>query len=341
MTCHNLSVTADGRLLFAGRSLRELAEAYGTALYLMDEDRIREMCRTYKSAMQAAFGDAALPLYASKACSFKQIYRIMKEEGMGIDVVSPGEIYTALSAGFDLSCAYYHSNNKSDEDILFALDAGVGYFVADGEDEILAIDHLAGEKRIRQKVLLRITPGIDPHTYEEVATGKVDSKFGSAIETGQAMEITKKTLSLSNVELVGFHCHVGSQVFDSDVFLRSAQVMMQFIAQVKREPGYLATQLDLGGGYGVRYVESDPVYSIRESILEVGKYLKELCQSMSLPLPEIRMGDHGQEASGGRHQDRRSRHPGTLGAELSQDRIYRACHRHTTLPRRKGHDHGA
>ena len=133
MICNNLSVTPEGRLLFAGRDLRDLAEKYGTALYVMDEDRIRLMCRIYQKAMKEAFGETALPLYASKACSFKQIYRIMKEEKMGIDVVSPGEIYTAKEAGFDLSLAYYHSNNKSDEDIRYAMECGVGYFVVDNE----------------------------------------------------------------------------------------------------------------------------------------------------------------------------------------------------------------
>jgi len=289
MICNNLSVTPEGRLLFAGRDLRDLAEKYGTALYVMDEDRIRLMCRIYQKAMKEAFGEAALPLYASKACSFKQIYRIMKEEKMGIDVVSPGEIYTAKEAGFDLSLAYYHSNNKSDEDIRYAMECGVGYFVVDNEEEVYAVSRLAWEMGLNQKVLLRITPGIDPHTYEEVATGKVDSKFGSAIETGQAMEITKKTLALQNVSLAGFHCHVGSQVFDSDVFIRSARVMVEFIAEVRKETGYVARELDLGGGYGVRYVEEDPVYSIEESILEVGRELKEMCRLYDLPLPQIHM----------------------------------------------------
>ncbi|MBR3838062.1 MAG: diaminopimelate decarboxylase [Clostridia bacterium] len=289
MICNNLSVTPDGRLLFAGRDLRDLADQYGTALYVMDEDRIRLMCRTYQKAMKEAFGENALPLYASKACSFKQIYRIMKEEKMGIDVVSPGEIYTAKEAGFDLSLAYYHSNNKSDEDIRFAMECGVGYFVVDNEEEVYAVSRIAWEMGLNQKVLLRITPGIDPHTYEEVATGKVDSKFGSAIETGQAMEITKKTLALQNVTLAGFHCHVGSQVFDSDVFIRSARVMVEFIAEVRKETGYLPFELDLGGGYGVRYVETDPVYSIEESILEVGRELKEMCRLYDLPLPQIHM----------------------------------------------------
>ncbi|MBR2634605.1 MAG: diaminopimelate decarboxylase [Clostridia bacterium] len=289
MLHENLSVTSDGRLLFAGRDLRSLADKYGTALYLMDEVHIRRMCRTYVAAMKKAFGESARPLYAGKACAFKRLYRIMMEEKMGIDVVSVGEIYTAKSAGFDLADAYFHSNNKTDEDILFAMENGVGYFVIDNTEEVVAISHLAGEKGICQKILLRITPGIDPHTFEEVATGKVDSKFGSAIETGQAMEITRLALNLPHLDLAGFHCHVGSQVFDSDVFNRSARVMMEFIRSVREETGYLARELDLGGGYGVRYVESDPVYSLENCILEVGETLSAVCRELSLPMPQIRM----------------------------------------------------
>ncbi len=289
LTCKNCSVTPEGRLLFAGRDLGELAQKYGTALYVMDEDRIREMCRIYQMAMKKAFGDSAQPLFASKACSFKQIYRIMKEEKMGIDVVSPGEIYTAKKADFPMEQAYFHSNNKTDEDIRFAMECGVGYFVADNEEEVVAVDRIARERGIRQKMLLRITPGIDPHTYEEVATGKVDSKFGSAIETGQAMEITKLTLTMQNVDLKGFHCHVGSQVFDSDVFLRSAEKMLEFILQVRSTTGYTASELDLGGGFGVRYVESDPEYSLEEMILEVGEAFHKLCEKLEIPMPAVRM----------------------------------------------------
>ncbi len=289
MLCKNLSVTPSGRLLFAGRDLGELAAKYGTALYVMDEDRIREMCRIYKNAMHQAFGDNTQPLFASKACSFRHIYRVMKEEGMGIDVVSCGELYTAQKAGFDLSQAYFHSNNKTDEDIRYGMEVGVGCFVADNVEEVEAVERLAGERGICQKMLLRITPGIDPHTYEEVATGKVDSKFGSAIETGQAMEIVKRALACPHVDLAGFHCHVGSQVFDSDTFIRSSEVMLRFIAQVKEETGYFARELDLGGGYGVRYTESDPVLDLRKSILEVGEHVRSLCVQLSIPQPKILM----------------------------------------------------
>lgn len=289
MICKNLSVNEKGHLCLAGRDTVELAERYGTPLYLYDEDRIRERCRIYQNAMREAFGENATALYASKAASFRAIYRIMREEGMGVDVVSSGEVYTALSAEFPMEKAYFHSNNKTDADIAFAIEHGIGYFVVDNREELDAIQREAGARGIRQKVLLRLTPGIDPHTYAAVATGMVDSKFGSAIETGQAEQITAYVLGLSAVELSGFHCHVGSQVFDSDVFLRAASIMLDFAAKIKKKYGYELQELDLGGGYGVRYLASDPELDIAENIRLVGRAVRAQCESLGLALPAVRM----------------------------------------------------
>ena len=287
LLCENVSVNGEGHLCFAGQDTVSLAKKYGTPLYLMDEDRIRERCRTYSAALKEAFGDAAHAAYASKAASFKDIYRIMASEEMYVDVVSCGEIYTADAAGFPLANALFHSNNKTDEDVSFAMDRGVGYFVADNEEELFAIDREASARGVRQKVLLRLTPGIDPHTFAAVTTGKVDSKFGSAIETGQAKEITKVALSLGGVELVGYHCHIGSQVFDTEVYIRAADVMLTFIAQMRDEAGFTAKVLDLGGGFAVRYLESDPEVDIRENILAIGGFIKKICSDLALPVPEI------------------------------------------------------
>lgn len=288
MICNNITVE-NGILHFAGQDTTKLAKTYGTPLYLMDEDKIREKCRAYKHAFEKHFGPSAQPLYASKACCFKRIYEIMREEGMGIDVVSSGEIYTALKAGFDLSQAYFHSNNKTDEDIRFAIENGIGYFVADNEEEVKAVEAEAARRGIRQKLLLRLTPGIDPHTYEAVATGKVDSKFGTAIETGQAAEIVKFTLEQPHVELMGFHCHVGSQVFEEDIFERAAVVMLEFIAEMKEKFGFAAPMLDLGGGYGVRYVESDPHLDIETKVGQVAAAIKGACARLGIDVPEIHM----------------------------------------------------
>ena len=285
--CENLSRNTEGELCLAGLSLRSLAEKYGTPLYLYDEARIRERCRTYLSAVNEAFSGRGKVLFASKATCFRRLYEIMREEGMGIDVVSSGEIYTALKAGYPLERAYFHSNNKTDDDIAYAIDSGVGYFVVDNEEELVAIDEIARAKNTRQKILLRITPGIDPHTYAAVATGKVDSKFGSAIETGQADEISALALSLKNIDLRGFHCHIGSQVFDSEVYISAAEVMLEFVAHIYKETGFLATELDIGGGYGVRYIAEQPKIDIAANILEVGAYMKKKAAELGIDLPSI------------------------------------------------------
>ena len=270
MICDNLTVSKDGtHLQFAGVDTVKLAEKYDTPLYLMDEMKIRQKCRIYQTALKENFGARAEALFASKACAFKRLYQIIDEEGLGIDVVSCGEIYTASIAGFDLKKAYFHSNNKTNADIKYAIEKGIGYFVADNIEEVNAIEREAARRNITQDILLRLTPGIDTHTYEAVATGKVDSKFGSAIETGQADEITRQTLQKEHINLVGFHCHLGSQIFDEDVFERGAEVMLRFIASVRDKYGYTAAQLDLGGGYGVRYTEDDPELDIATKIREV------------------------------------------------------------------------
>lgn len=289
MICDNLSVNEKGHLCLGGADVCDLAAKHGTPLYLMDENKIREKCRIYVNAMREAFGEDALPLYASKAASFKQIYRIIMSEGMGTDLVSSGELYTAESVGFPLSKAYFHSNNKTDADIDYAIDAGVGYFVVDNVEELDSINNIAKIKGVRQKILLRLTPGIDPHTYAAVATGKVDSKFGSAIETGQAEQIAKYASELENIELCGFHCHVGSQVFDSDVFLHASDIMLDFIALMQKKYGFVTHELDLGGGYGVPYLESDPTIDIAANIRLVASHMKAHCESLGISLPSVRM----------------------------------------------------
>ncbi len=288
LICENLSVSDAGHLLFAGHDTAKLAQKYKTPLYLMDEQRIRQRCRTYKNALGSALGNAhSRVLFASKAASFKQIYEIMKSEDMYIDVVSSGEIRTAIAADFDLSRAYFHSNNKTDEDIEYAIKNGIGYFIVDNDEELKVIDSIANQYNIRQAVLLRLTPGIDPHTYEAVATGKVDSKFGSAIETGQAESISKLALSLRNIELCGFSCHVGSQVFDSEVYISSTSVMLNFISDFGKKTGYFPKQLDIGGGYGVKYTAEQPEIDISANIFELSDFIIQYCNQLSLELPII------------------------------------------------------
>ena len=288
MIANNLHIK-DGVLFFAGHSTKALAEKYGTPVYVMDEQTIRNNCRKYINGMKKYFGHSARPFYASKACSFKRLYNIVESEGMGVDVVSVGEMFTAMAAGFNMQNACFHSNSKTDYDIAFAIDNGIGCFVVDNIEELDSIDRLAGEKGIKQKILFRVTPGIDTHTYEAVNTGKVDSKFGFPIETGAAMEITKYALTKEYIDLAGFHCHVGSQLFESSVFIRSAEIMLEFIADVKNTLGFEARELDLGGGYGVRYTENDPEIDIEDNIRQVAEYFKKKCAELCINEPAVSM----------------------------------------------------
>ena len=285
MICDNIT-SANGHLRFAGRDTVELAERYGTPLYLMDEGRIRRNCRVYRENMDRLF-PAALPLYASKALSCKRLYEIVAEEGLGADVVSPGELYLARSAGFPMEKVFFHGNAKTDADIAFAMDCGVGYFIIDNPDELQAVERLAGERGIRQKALLRLTPGIDPHTFEAVSTGQVDSKFGIPIETGQALSFVARALELPHVDVRGLHAHVGSQVFDSQVFDDTADIMLRFLGELREKLGYTAAMLNLGGGYGVRYTERDPVVDIAGELAHVADHIRRRCEELDLPMPAI------------------------------------------------------
>ncbi len=289
MISKNVSVNAAGHLTFAGRDTTALAQQYGTPLYLMDEEMIRERVRVYKEAFADFFPAGSVPEYASKAFSCKRIYEIMAEEGMDIDAVSVGEIYTAKKAGFPMENCFFHGTNKSDEDIRFAMENGVGWFVVDNEDELAALERIAGERGICQRILLRVTPGIDPHTHKKISTGSEESKFGIAFRTGQALAAAKTVLSLKNVSLAGFHCHIGSQIFDSAPFGTAAELMVKFLAEVRAETGYTAEYLNMGGGFGVRYVESDPEIDYRARIGEVAERMKEICRAFDFPLPKVLM----------------------------------------------------
>lgn len=246
----------DGRLYIGDWSASELAALYGTPLYVMDEDLIRENCRAYRESLEQYYGGNGLVCYASKAFCCKQIYRIIREEGLGADCVSLGELYTALATGFDPADICYHGNNKTRAELKALLTEGVGRIVCDNLDELRLLDILAGEAGVTPKILLRITPGISAHTHAFIQTGQLDSKFGFAIEGGYAMEAARLAASLPNLNFAGVHCHIGSQIFDVDPFELAAQVMIDFMADCAAE-GIILTECDLGGGFGIRYTEQD------------------------------------------------------------------------------------
>ena len=289
MIYDNLSVSPEGHLTFAGCDTATLTKEYGTPLLVMDEMRIRRRCREYQAAMAAYLPAGSRPLYASKALSIKRIYEIMQEENMGVDVVSPGELYTAAKAGFSMDNAFFHGSSKTDEDIRFAMENRIGFFVCDNADELDAIDAEAARQGICQKILLRLAPGIDPHTHQKINTGRVDSKFGVAIETGQAEVLVRRALEKKNVELLGYHCHVGSQLFDEVLFCDSANNMLGFAAEMVKKYGFSAKYVNLGGGMGVPYTENEPAVDYTGNIRMIGQKITQLCSDLGIVAPAILM----------------------------------------------------
>ena len=285
----NLSVNEKGHLCIGAADTVELAKKYGTALYVIDEDQIRENARIYINAMKKYFGGNSGPLFASKSLCFTEIYRIIASEGMRTDLVSPGELYTAIRAGFPLENAFFHGNNKTDADIEYAIENRLGYFVADNRDELDSINEIAAKHGITQKILLRLSPGIDPHTHAKISTGSVDSKFGTAIETGQAEELCAYALTLKNIQLDGFHCHIGSQIFDCQPFCDAADIMLKFIGHVRSTLGFEASVLNLGGGFGVKYVEDDPDIDYEANIREISEHIDLQCERLGITRPCILM----------------------------------------------------
>ncbi|MBQ6893496.1 MAG: diaminopimelate decarboxylase [Clostridia bacterium] len=287
MLYSNLSVNEKGHLTIAGLDAVELTKKYGSPLMVLDENRVRDNCRTYVEAVKKYLPNGSKPLYAGKAFCFKSLYSIIESESMGADVVSPGELYVVNTSGFSLENVYFHGNNKTDADIDFAIKTGLGRFVADNRDELISIDRIAGENGKKQRVLLRLSPGIDPHTHAKISTGSVDSKFGTAIETGQAMELLEFALALKNVEIEGFHCHIGSQIFESEPFCDAADIMLKFVADAKDKLGFVTRYLNLGGGFGVRYVESHPHIDIADNIRKLGEHVNKACEKFSITAPAI------------------------------------------------------
>ena len=285
----NLSTNEKNHLTIGGCDTVELAKNYGTPLYVMDENLIRENCRVYKNALDKYYGGNGLILYASKTFCTLAMCRIAKEEGMGLDVVSGGELYTAFKADFPMEKVYFHGNNKTEDELRQALSLGVGKIVVDNIFELELLNNLCREMGKKADILFRIKPGIDAHTHDFIMTGQIDSKFGTAIETGEAFEIVKTASEMDYVNVVGIHCHIGCQIFDIAPFKSAAQVMLEFAARLKNELGVIIDELNLGGGFGIRYVESDDPVSYDEYIRIVSEVFKETSHKFGINTPKVIM----------------------------------------------------
>ena len=283
----SLGANDKGHLTVGGMDAVELAEKYGTPLYLLDERTIRGHCRTFQQSIDDNYGGKGLAVYASKALNCKEMCRIIKEEGLGIDVVSGGELYTALSVDFPPEKIVFHGNNKTADEIKMALESGVGRIVVDNLTELRTIEKMANELGKKPGVMIRIKPGIDAHTHNFIRTAQIDSKFGFALETGEAFEAVREVLEQKNVTLKGVHCHIGSQIFEIEPFKAAAEVMLGFIAKVKNELSYEIKELNLGGGFGIRYLKDDDAKLYKTFMEQVSVTVKETCAGLGLNIPFI------------------------------------------------------
>lgn len=283
----HLQINSQGHLTIGGCDTLQLAEQFGTPLYVMDENQIRRNCRSYQSSFEKHYKGKGMTVYASKAFNCKAICRIIEEEGLGLDVSSGGELFTAIQAGFPAQRIHFHGNNKTEQEICLALEYEIGHFIADNLTELQTIDRLASEVGKVAHVSLRIKPGIDAHTHSFIQTGQIDSKFGFALETGEAMEAVKFAQKYKNIDLKGVHCHIGSQIFESSPFVLAAEVMLQFIADIKKETGIEIEELNLGGGFGIHYSEEDAPLPYDQYMELVSSAVFQKCDELGLKVPFI------------------------------------------------------
>jgi len=287
LTTDCLSIGENGHLYISGCDTTELALQYGTPLYVMSEDKIRSVCRSYIESIRQYYNGFGTPIYASKAFCCKEIHRIVVSEGLDVEVVSGGELYTALEAGVAPGKIHFQGNNKTHGELALAIESQVGDIVADNLTDLRKINAVSKAHNTVSSITLRITPGIDAHTHEFIKTGQIDSKFGLTLTTGEAHEAVGAALSYGNVSLKGLHCHIGSQILDPEPFVHAAQVMLGFYAQIKKDFGIELEILNLGGGFGIHYTENDDAQPYEKYMELVSEAVHGACDRLGLRMPRI------------------------------------------------------
>jgi diaminopimelate decarboxylase len=276
------SEVRNDHLIIGGCDTTELAEEFGTPLYVFDEAGLRARCAEFKTEFGKLYPDTTV-LYASKAFTCKAMVQLVKEEGLGLDVVSGGEMGIAHSVNFPLKTAYFHGNNKSAEELEMALKLGVGRIVVDNFHELKMLGKMAGKQGA--DILLRLAPGIDPHTHQFNTTGTVDSKFGFTLATWE--EAVKTAMTTDNLRLVGLHVHLGSGIFEIEPYRKAVEVVLNFAAKMKQKHGFDLKEFDVGGGFGVQYVVDavpPPVSAFAEVIISE---LTGTCNRLKLNRPQL------------------------------------------------------
>lgn len=281
-----LVVNERGHLVVGGCDVVELAHKYGTPLYVYDEQRIRARCREYIGEFSARYPSVEIA-YAGKAALTTGLCRLMDQEGMGLDVASAGELYTALQARFPVERIKLHGNYKSNLEYRMAIENGVGRVVVDSLLELEQLDAWARKLGRVVDILIRLRPGIDTHTHELIQTGQVDSKFGVGIYGSEARRAVEIALGLEGLRLRGLHCHIGSQLLEIEAFERAVDQMVNFMTRMRDEFGFEAEDLDLGGGLGIRYTHLDDPPSVAELAEAICPRLRERLAEARLPEPRL------------------------------------------------------
>ncbi|MCJ1907328.1 diaminopimelate decarboxylase [Planococcus ruber] len=280
------TINEDGHLTIGGTDSVDLVKEYGTPLYVYDIQLFRDRAKAFQKTFEEA-GIGYQVAYASKAFSTIAIYQVAAEEGLSLDVVSAGELYTAIKAGFPKRKIHFHGNNKSPEELRMAFEEGVGCIVVDNFYEIKAIKELSEKLRQPMNILLRVTPGIEAHTHDYITTGQEDSKFGFDLLNGQADQAFQEVYQHEFLNLLGLHCHIGSQIFDTAAFRLAAEKLVGKMGQWKTEFAYTCPVLNLGGGFGIRYTEDDEPLEPSVYVKEMIETVKETTEAMDFPVPEI------------------------------------------------------
>jgi diaminopimelate decarboxylase len=286
MYLHGSAEIRNGDLMIGGVSTIDLAIQYGTPLYVYDTKLIRERARGFKETFES-LGVKAEVAYASKAFSCIAIFQLMKEEGLSLDVVSGGELFTALKAGFPPERIHFNGNNKSREELLMAVENGIGCIVVDNFHELELVNEVSRSVERITRVLLRVTPGIEAHTHDYILTGQEDSKFGFDLGNGQAEKAMKWAMDSVAIELLGLHCHIGSQIFETTGFILAARKIIEKLAQWSSHYNFNPKVLNLGGGFGIRYTEDDDPIPPAQYVKEMIAAVKEEVEKYNLDLPEI------------------------------------------------------
>ena len=276
----------NGELNISGVGVSELKSQYGTPLYVYDENMLVNQCRTFINNFRSSKFNTEV-LYASKAFSCLEVLRIASREGLGVDVVSLGEIHTAYKAGYDMSRAYFHGNNKTREELQYALEVGVGTIVIDNDYEYEMINEIVRESGNTVDVLLRINTGIDAHTHEYIKTAKDDSKFGYSVYDEIIYDLIADINNQSNLNFVGFHSHIGSQIFEKTSFFEAVKVVMEFTKKVQERLGLTISVLNLGGGFGVYYTEEDRPFELAEFLREYIEVVERESDNFGLDLTKV------------------------------------------------------